>query len=159
MSTPADITKYLYGCKIIQDTREQEPFIFQDRAVIARALKTGDYSILGPDGRDWSLSDIAVERKSLPDLWGTCFQGHDRFKRELERARDGLMFFCMVVERPLRDMSVNENQVEHLIKIPKILDTWSIKYGLHLRFCNGRESAAVETERLLMTYVREYLKL
>lgn len=88
---------------IIIDTREQAPFQFQNfiadsihRVQISSSpdvysipslyiptevsgLKTGDYSIPGFE------SEIAVERKSLTDLYGTIGSGRNRFVRELER--------------------------------------------------------------------------
>lgn len=42
-------------------------------------LKEGDYSIVGTDQL------VAVERKSLQDLYGTLANGRDQFKAEIER--------------------------------------------------------------------------
>ena len=79
---------------IIVDTREQAPYQFTGFRTNAsarggkrdlvipvqcRGLPTGDYSILGFE------SLVAVERKSLEDLYGTLGGGRERFSRELER--------------------------------------------------------------------------
>jgi ERCC4-type nuclease len=82
---------------VIVDTREQAPYQFRTFKADARhkmisgiqkalfipvevaTLKTADYSIKGHE------SEIAIERKSLTDLFGTLGGGRDRFKRELER--------------------------------------------------------------------------
>lgn len=75
---------------VIIDTREQAPFAFADlnagsrqqyRPLIipttCRALPAGDYSL---DGHE---NEIAIERKSLNDLYGTLGQHRGRFQREL----------------------------------------------------------------------------
>lgn len=68
---------------VIQDTREQTPFIFGlSVPVEIKTLKQGDYSIKG-------YEDVfAVERKSINDLAGTLTGGHTRFLKEMERLRD-----------------------------------------------------------------------
>jgi hypothetical protein len=76
---------------VVVDTREQRGFTFlapirvaalRKSFIIATTrgtLSTGDYSILTLE------SEIAVERKSLADLFSTLGQGRDRFTRELAR--------------------------------------------------------------------------
>lgn len=77
---------------IVIDTREQHPYSFTNfytnsaegrRPLLIRTsretLRTGDYSILGMEDL------IAVERKSLSDLYGTLGTGRERFERELAR--------------------------------------------------------------------------
>lgn len=74
------------------DSREQAPYGFENlplpgrrggkRLVVPveyRGLAAGDYSIVG-------LEDcVAVERKSLEDLFATLGQGRERFEREIEK--------------------------------------------------------------------------
>lgn len=96
---------------VLIDTREQLNFEFtglrtdanQGRLplrvpTIRGTLPSGDYSIagIGPDEKPWS-SSIAIERKSLIDLFGTLSRGRARFIRELERL-DALDFAAVVVE-------------------------------------------------------------
>ncbi|TXH18015.1 MAG: hypothetical protein E6R03_02915 [Hyphomicrobiaceae bacterium] len=82
---------------VIIDTREQAPYQFRTFKADAKhktpsgivrdlfipveiaTLKTADYSIKGFE------SEIAIERKSLTDLFGTLGSGRERFERELER--------------------------------------------------------------------------
>lgn len=78
------------------DTREQMPFGFAGivadakqrklPVVVAtkrRTLAAGDYSIVGME------DGIAIERKSIADLFSTIGQSRERFVRELERIQDG----------------------------------------------------------------------
>ena len=151
------VKEYLGGCRIIQDTREQQPFTF-NREVVVRKLDVGDYSIIGPDGRDFSQHDICIERKD-DDLWGSCFQDHDRFRKELIRARDRLMFFCLVVEKPLASfLDSGMSNAEYILQIATMLNVWAIKYNLHLRFCNNKDAAARVTEEFLLKYVEHFLR-
>lgn len=85
---------------IAVDTREQLPFEFESikaagKPVIVSTervtLTSGDYSIIGHE------EAVAVERKTLADLYGTLTAGRDRFERELERLA-GYEFSAVVVE-------------------------------------------------------------
>jgi len=64
---------------LIVDTREQTPLVFTHLPVIVSGLTTGDYSVQGLE------NDFAVERKSLPDLFGSLTNGRQRFLKELHR--------------------------------------------------------------------------
>ena len=62
---------------LIQDTREQKPLFHESDMVIEKALKVGDYSIVGFD------EQITIERKSIPDLYGSVKR--PSFERRVER--------------------------------------------------------------------------
>ena len=66
---------------IIIDTREQEPYSFDPRLVVAvrRALPAGDYSVAGLEGC------VAVERKTLDDFVSTVIHSRERFREELRK--------------------------------------------------------------------------
>lgn len=82
---------------VIIDTREQLSFAFATPFRVARArrhflpvttrgtLATGDYSIADHTAPTSPSGGIAIERKSLNDLFSTLGQGRDRFRRELVR--------------------------------------------------------------------------
>jgi ERCC4-type nuclease len=96
---------------VIVDTREQAPFTFlnmpaykqdlpsdkKDRKGILLvdvkkvALKTGDYSIEGME------DEVAVERKSLEDLFNCVGNDRTRFEKQLERLSQ-LKRACIMVE-------------------------------------------------------------
>lgn len=54
-------------------------------------LRSGDYSLVGHEHA------VAVERKSLADLYGTLAKGRDRFERELARL-DAMDCATVIVE-------------------------------------------------------------
>ena len=88
---------------VIVDTREQAPYCFQNMShhpqrlsllvvkAVSQALRAGDYSIQGYQDR------VAIERKSLEDLYGTLTAGRERFKTEMARLNE-LEFGAVVVE-------------------------------------------------------------
>lgn len=65
---------------LIQDTREQKPLFAPDETVLERALKTGDYSVLGFEDR------VTIERKSIPDLYGSIKRPH--FEKRIKRMKE-----------------------------------------------------------------------
>lgn len=90
---------------VICDSREQMPYKFEKPLVwgvrlkdrpfrvqtTTAALPSGDYSLAGFE------SQIAVERKSITDLFGTLGGGRVRFHRELERLA-AMTFAAVVIE-------------------------------------------------------------
>jgi len=74
---------------IIIDTREQRPYRFKN--YIKKKLDVGDYTL------DMGV-DVRIERKSIPDLKGTLGFGLNRFKKELQRARDQNLYVVILID-------------------------------------------------------------
>lgn len=140
---------------IIIDTREQNPFTFNNFNVVTEriALPTGDYSIPGFEDR------AAIERKSIDDLIG-CLVGtnRDRFERELSRgARYDL--FCVVVESSLEDVSKGRFRSE--MKPHAALQSifaFQVRHRVPFLFCGSRSGAEYTTFSLLEKYLTEIEK-
>ncbi len=107
-------------------------------------LPTGDYAIEDCPG-------IAIERKSLVDLYGTLGQHRRRFKNELERLSE-LDFAAIVIEASLRDIwqpaatqpdwrsNLSPRSVEGTIV------SWSMRFPtVHWWPCDSRRIAEVRT--------------
>lgn len=75
------------------DTKEQKPLEFDKSAVLKLAY--GDYVAKNSEGL------VFVERKSISDLWTTLSNGFERFKREIERAKQDGVYITVVVEYPI----------------------------------------------------------
>lgn len=75
--------------ELICDTREQKP-LWTD--AIKKTLNVGDYTTVALEGR------FHVERKSPSDLYGSLIQGHERFKKEFERAQEQGVELIIMVE-------------------------------------------------------------
>lgn len=137
--------------RIVVDSREQNPLWTKN--VTVKKLDTGDYSIEGHE------NEISIERKSLPDLFGTLGKGHKRFKKELERALK-LKYFAIVVEGNITDC-INKNfdgSFHSKMKgyvIFKIITTIHIKYKIPVFFVNNRP----EAKKLIKEIFESYGKL
>lgn len=151
--------------KIIIDTREQNPFIFEDYEVVSKALNAGDYSI------DEAENEIAIERKSVADAVSTVITGHERFREEVLRAKKNLKYFAIVIEgniKDLKDQVVKEWSIHNSSKLDRmknhgilvgqiktVLNTylgWSVKYNIPVFFSSNRDEAARTTLSLLEAY-------
>jgi ERCC4-type nuclease len=146
---------------ILIDTREQLPFTFGTiplagggtvRVCTQRlALPSGDYSL------DGYASAVAVERKSVADLYHTVGQGRDRFVRELERLAE-MAFAAVVVEGEWS--AVLDDPPAHTRLEPRTIYrsvlAWQQRYPrVHWWFCPDRAFAEYTTFRILERFVRE----
>ncbi len=69
------------GPMIAVDSREQQPLTFLHLPTVRGTLYTADYSLVGFE------TELAFERKTVPDLVGSLSHGRDRFEHELLRLR------------------------------------------------------------------------
>lgn len=135
---------------VIIDTREQLPYSFPEEwPTLVKALPSGDYSILGHE------NTFVIERKSLNDLLGCIFT--DRFKRELERLASFAKAF-LVVEANLwkiRNCKFYKGNPEAVIGKLQAIE---LRYGVHVKFLDDRETAQAYCIGLLEKYHRYLLK-
>ncbi|HQJ93140.1 MAG TPA: hypothetical protein PLI71_09730 [Clostridia bacterium] len=135
--------------QIVIDTREQRPYSFPD--AIRGTLPTGDYSFVGGEKL------FAIERKSLQDAWGSIAQGHDRFRREMERATSLLDFQIVVEGEP--DLFVCpelEWRRVHPNSLRGTVYHWRKKYGVYWIFRKNREEAKKYIEWRLRSWWQEW---
>jgi len=141
------------------DTREQLPFPFrhiQDQILpftVERAtLAEGDYGVRTPADTP-KAARIALERKSLPDLYGSLGNGRDRFRREFERLA-GYGYAALVIEAPWEAILSPSQYLRHDTamspkSVVRSLLAWSQRYGVHVFPCPNRQFAEQLTYRLL----------
>jgi ERCC4-type nuclease len=128
---------------ILIDTREQRPLCFEGAPTRVATLATGDYSIDG--GADL----VAIERKSLPDLFSCIGQQRDRFERELERLA-ALKYGALVIEATVADVLAGcPSSRVHPASAFGSLMSWSVKGRLPIFFCGTRRQAALTVSKLL----------
>jgi hypothetical protein len=131
--------------QIIVDSREQKPFHFKGYTLIESKLEYGDYSI-HPNNK------LAVERKSLSDLYGTLSGGKERFEREIEKAKKLEGYIVVVVESTLNNMMYQKQKfgkasgefIAHNMR--QLLRKYD---NLQFVFCDGREEARNRTLHIL----------
>ena len=140
-------------CMIYIDTTEQKPFKF-DIPFEVKTLKFGDYAL-----NDKEISgNCYVERKSLNDFIGTMSGGFDRFKREIERAREDDAKLIVVVEENLNNC-LNFKFLPYVSKkikatpefifhnVRELLQTYD---NLHFLFVKGRPEATRVIQKLFL---------
>jgi ERCC4-type nuclease len=151
---------------VVIDSREQTPWLFEgltkrrnhvDVSIIVktatRGLKTGDYSILGME------NEIAIERKSVPDIIGTITRGRQRFERELERMTE-LKFSAVIVEGDWQTVMKHtlKNTQMNPASIDSTIIAWQMRYATQWVFRPTRFTAMKTAWKFLDRYYRDTLK-
>lgn len=110
---PDNIVKDFFGkqesyenMEIFIDTREQQPLNFKNSKSLK--LDFGDYTV---GGKNYSYTYI--DRKSEGDFKSTMSVGFERFKKELERARQFNSFLYIVVESDIKKIKKNNVFAPH----------------------------------------------
>jgi DNA excision repair protein ERCC-4 len=128
---------------ILVDTREQAPLVFRGFSTERATLRTGDYSIEG------CADTVAIERKSLADLFSCIGQQRDRFERELERLA-AFRYGALVVEATMADVlrGCPSSRIHPASAFGSLM-SWSVQGRLPIFFCGNRELAAQTVAKLL----------
>lgn len=146
--------------KIIIDKREQKPF-FLDRVgdpnfpglkIEWGTLKSGDYSLAGMDSPECEYS-IAVERKSLPDLFQSMGRNRDRLVAEFKRMQV-FDYAALVIEGDYRTILKNPPQESSMNPkaVFRSILAFSQRYNLHTFDCPTRQFAEKTTYLLLRRF-------
>ncbi len=141
---------------ILCDTREQLSYTFKKYPcrVERKALKTGDYSVLG-----FEKNGITIERKSLQDLYQSFGQGRERFEREWIRMQD-FNYAAIIIESTLEGILTPPEYTQMLPKvIIQSLISWSVKYNVHVLFGDNRKLSECMIFNLLDKYYKHHSKL
>jgi hypothetical protein len=150
---------------ILVDGREQARYPFtglradaaqHNRSLIVPSrwahLKTGDYTIEGLENL------VAVERKSLADLYSTLGQHRDRFEREHERLAC-MAAAAVVIEADWETILFRPPERSRLL--PKTVFrtalSWQSKYGVPWLAMGSRELAEIATFRFLELFYKHRL--
>jgi len=115
------------------------------------ALPSGDYSL------DGYATAVAVERKSLADLFHTIGQDRDRFVRELERLAD-MTFAAVVVEAEWSEILGRPPAHSRLSPrtVYRSVLAWQQRFPrVHWWLCPDRDFAEVTTFRILERFLKE----
>lgn len=118
---------------ILVDTREQLPLWLGT----PKTLNVGDYTT------EILLNQFHIERKSPGDLYGTLLKGHNRFRKEIQRARDKGITLTVFVECGEKKFYAKNWPGGKFCKFPgdtikKCIATMRVKYGLEFNFYNSR---------------------
>ena len=108
------------------------------------------------DYMEYSNPLLVIDRKqSIQELAANCTRDHDRFKRELERAKSVGARLVILVEQNRykdRDNWIHVETIEDLMlwssphttiigeKVYRVLRAWCSKYDLDVQFCDKRQT-------------------
>lgn len=150
---------------IICDTREHKEQLYRimrqikltGNGCVIQKLDTGDYQIDG-------LPEVVLDRKKdLQELCGNVCQQHERFQRELARARDQGVKLIILCEhggkiKSLEDVRTWKNpRIKHSPKattgeqLYKSMLTMAERYNVSFHFCDKTDTGR-EIVRLLVLY-------
>lgn len=110
------------------------------------------------DYQDYGNPFLIIDRKqSIQELAANCTRDHDRFKRELERAKAVGARLVILVEQNRykdRDKWIHVETIEDLMlwssphttirgeKVYRVLRAWMAKYPIRVEFCDKRQTGA-----------------
>lgn len=148
---------------LVCDSREQKCLEFRKDVfdeVIVEGLPFGDYWNFWrfDDGTEKTIP-ICFERKGLGDLFGTMGKGYERFKKEMERAKEAKFHLILIIEGSIRD--VNRGYEHSSIKgesMLKKLAMLRVRYDLEVLFFEDRKSMARWIEEVFSAVERNYSK-
>lgn len=133
--------------KVLIDTREQKPLSFENSDILK--LDFGDYTASGDN-----YSYTYIDRKSDTDFKSTLSVGFERFKREIERAREFDSFLYVVVEGTVSKINKNNLFAPHKANMAYIWHNTRLlirEYSdvCQILFSGGRKSSEKLIPRLL----------
>lgn len=148
---------------LLIDTREHpkaiksilEYFDSQGISHSSSKLWFGDYA-------DYNRPGIVIDRKqTIQELAANCTRDHDRFKRELERAKSVGAKLVILVEQNRykdRDKWIHVEDIPDLMlwesphttirgeKVYRVLRAWMAKYDIEVVFCDKRQTGKIILE-------------
>ena len=142
---------------VIVDSREKPKAIertlqyFSDHGIEYEVSK-----LLFGDYMDWNRPGVVVDRKqNIAELAKNCTVEHERFRREMDKARKaGATLVVLVEQNRYKDRGewVEVNSIEDLLrwssphtmvrgeKVYRVLASWTAKYPLRVVFCDKRST-------------------
>lgn len=145
------------GKYVIVDSREKTKAIermlqyFRDNGIEYEISK-----LLFGDYMDWNRPQIVIDRKqNIAELAKNCTVEHERFRREMDKARKaGATLVILVEQNRYKDRGewVQVESIEDLLrwssphtmirgeKVFRVLTSWTAKYPLRVEFCSKQQT-------------------
>lgn len=142
---------------IIVDSREKPKAIkgilkhFEDEGIPYESSK-----LLFGDYMDWNRPGLVIDRKqNVQELAKNCTVEHERFKREMEKAKKAGATLVILVEQNRyndRGKWIHINGIEDLLlwssphtvvtgeKVYRVLTSWAAKWPIRVEFCDKRQT-------------------
>ena len=142
---------------IIIDSREKPKAIQKILAHFdAENIPHETSKLLFGDYMDYNNPGLVIDRKqNIQELAKNCTAEHERFKREMERAKKaGATLIILVEQNRYKDRGkwIRINSIEDLLlwssphtmvtgeKVYRVLASWGAKWPIRVEFCDKRET-------------------
>lgn len=142
---------------VIVDSREKPKAIERTlQYFIDNGIEYEVSKLLFGDYMDWNRPGVVVDRKqNIAELAKNCTVEHERFRREMEKARKaGATLVILVEQNRYKDRGewVEVDSIEDLLrwssphtmvrgeKVFRVLASWTAKYPLRVVFCDKRST-------------------
>ena len=142
---------------VIVDSREKPKAIERTlQYFIDHGIEYEISKLLFGDYMDWNRPGVVVDRKqNIAELAKNCTVEHERFRREMEKARKaGATLVILVEQNRYKDRGewVEVDSIEDLLrwssphtmvrgeKVFRVLASWTAKYPLRVVFCDKRST-------------------
>ena len=142
---------------VIVDSREKPKAIERTlQYFIDHGIEYEVSKLLFGDYMDWNRPGVVVDRKqNIAELAKNCTVEHERFRREMEKARKaGATLVILVEQNRYKDRGewVEVDSIEDLLrwssphtlirgeKVFRVLASWTAKYPLRVVFCDKRST-------------------
>ena len=134
--------------KIIVDTREQKPLWTHN--ITRKKLDEGDYNT------EKLINKIAIERKTLQDLYGSIIQQHKRFKNEINRAIQKNKKFYLIIQGTRQDFITKNFPGGYYLKLKtpilaKILTTIEKQNYIQFYWCKNTKEMRNTVKKIIQT--------
>ena len=144
--------------KLIIDSREQKPLEFRQGIfdeIEVKGMPFADYW-LEVEGKE---VPIMFERKGFPDLFGTMGTGYDRFKAEMQRAKQVECHLFLLIEGSMQEVWQGyEHSSITGDSMLKKLAMLRVRYDLEVHFFNSRREMARFIEEIFSAVTRNWVK-
>ena len=142
---------------LLIDTREK-PRAIQNiiKTLEASNIVYESTKLLFGDFMDWNRPQIVIDRKqNIAELAKNCTVEHDRFKREMEKAKKAGATLVILVEQnqyKSGDKWIHVDDISDLLlwdsphttirgeKVFRVLRSWQSKYPIRVEFCDKRST-------------------
>lgn len=142
---------------VIVDSREKPKAIKGTLAYLEKhEIPYTVSKLLFGDYMDYNRPGLVIDRKqNIAELAKNCTSEHERFRRELERAKmAGAELVILVEQNRYKDRGkwIEVNSIEDMIfwtsprtvvtgeKVFRVLKSWCAKYPLRVEFCDKRST-------------------
>lgn len=144
---------------LVTDSREQRCLDFSGiegiESIEKMTMPYGDYTAIVHE----KPVPLVFERKGISDLFGTMTSGYERYKREMERAKESSVKLVLIIEGSYTDVW---NGIEHSRfsgeSMLKKLAMLYVRYDHEYIFCESRRVMARRIADTFLAIERNWAK-